>query len=93
MTSVITEGTGKACALTDGMPVSGKTGTTSSAYDLWFCGYTPYLTASIWTGYDENKELGSDQAYHERLWSKIMSQIDQVKGYKIKDFEMSDDVE
>ena len=93
MTSVITEGTGKACALTDGMPVSGKTGTTSSAYNLWFCGYTPYLTASIWTGYDENKELGSDQAYHERLWSKIMSQIDQVKGYKIKDFEMSDDVE
>lgn len=93
MTSVITEGTGKACALTDGMPVSGKTGTTSSAYDLWFCGYTPYLTASIWTGYDENKELGSNQAYHERLWSKIMSQIDQVKGYKIKDFEMSDDVE
>lgn len=93
MTSVITEGTGKACALTDGMPVSGKTGTTSSAYDLWFCGYTPYLTASIWTGYDENKELDSDQAYHERLWSKIMSQIDQVKGYKIKDFEMSDDVE
>lgn len=93
MTSVITEGTGKACALTDGMPVSGKTGTTSSAYDLWFCGYTPYLTASIWTGYDENKELGSDRAYHERLWSKIMSQIDQVKGYKIKDFEMSDDVE
>lgn len=93
MTSVITEGTGKACALTDGMPVSGKTGTTSSAYDLWFCGYTPYLTASIWTGYDENKELGSDQAYHERLWTKIMSQIDQVKGYKIKDFEMSDDVE
>ena len=93
MTSVITEGTGKACALTDGMPVSGKTGTTSSAYDLWFCGYTPYLTASIWTGYDENKELGSDQAYHERLWSKIMSQIDQVKGYKIKDFEMSDGVE
>lgn len=93
MTSVITEGTGKACALTDGMPVSGKTGTTSSAYDLWFCGYTPYLTASIWTGYDENKELGSDQAYHERLWSKIMSQIDQVKGYEVKNFEMSDDVE
>ena len=93
MTSVITEGTGKACALTDGMPVSGKTGTTSSAYDLWFCGYTPYLTASIWTGYDENKELGSDKAYHERLWSKIMSQIDQVKGYEVKDFEMSDDVE
>lgn len=93
MTSVVTEGTGKACALDDGMPVSGKTGTTSSSYDLWFCGYTPYLTASIWTGYDENKELSFDQTYHEKLWSKIMSQINKVKGYEVKDFEFSDDVE
>ena len=93
MTSVITEGTGKACALTDGMPVSGKTGTTSSAYDLWFCVGAPYRAGAGGAGGGGNKELGSDQAYHERLWSKIMSQIDQVKGYKIKDFEMSDDVE
>lgn len=92
MTSVITEGTGTACRLDNNMPVSGKTGTTSSAYDLWFCGYTPYLTASIWTGYDENKELAGDQAYHERLWAKIMNQIDEVKGYKAKKFEVSDDV-
>ncbi len=92
MTSVVTEGTGTACQLDDDMPVSGKTGTTSSNYDLWFCGYTPYLTASIWTGYDENKTLSGDQTYHEKLWSKIMSQIDEVKNYKVKDFELSDDV-
>lgn len=92
MTSVITEGTGTACKLEGDMPVAGKTGTTSSSYDLWFCGYTPYLTASIWTGYDENKELSGDQAYHERLWAKIMNRINEKKKYKKKDFEMSPDV-
>ena len=92
MTSVITEGTGKACKLKKDMPVSGKTGTTSSSYDLWFCGYTPYLTASIWTGYDENKELAGDQAYHEKLWAKIMDQINELKKYKKKDFKISKDV-
>ena len=91
MTSVITEGTGRACKLKD-MPVAGKTGTTSSSYDLWFSGYTPYLTASIWTGYDENKELAGDQAYHERLWAKIMNRIDEIKKYKEKDFKISKDV-
>jgi penicillin-binding protein 1A len=91
MTSVIKEGTGRACKLTN-MPASGKTGTTSSSYDLWFSGYTPYLTASIWTGYDENKELSGDQAYHERLWAKIMDRIDELMKYKEKDFTISKDV-
>jgi penicillin-binding protein 1A len=92
MTSVITEGTGTSCKLDNDMPVSGKTGTTSSNYDLWFCGYTPYLTASIWTGYDENTTLSGDQAYHEVLWAKIMNKINKVKKYKKKKFELSDDV-
>ena len=92
MESVVTSGTGTACKLTDGMPVAGKTGTTSSEYDLWFCGYTPYLTASIWTGYDENKSLSGDQAFHERLWSKIMSKIDAQKKYKKKAFKQGKNV-
>lgn len=92
MESVVTSGTGTACKLSDGMPVAGKTGTTSSEYDLWFCGYTPYLTASIWTGYDENKSLSGDQAFHERLWSKIMSRIDETNGYKKKGFKQGKNV-
>lgn len=86
MISVVKEGTGTPCQLEGGMPSAGKTGTTSSAYDLWFCGYTPYLTASIWTGYDENTALTGSQNYHEKLWAKIMNQIDTVKKYKPKDF-------
>lgn len=92
MESVVTEGTGKACKLNNNMPVSGKTGTTSSSYDLWFCGYTPYLTASIWTGFDENKDLGSDQVYHEKLWAKIMNRVNDTKQYESKDFSYNEDI-
>lgn len=92
MTSVITEGTGGAASLGSKMPVAGKTGTTSNSYDLWFCGYTPYLTASIWSGYDENKELAGDQSYHSRLWSNIMGQIVDLKKQKYKDFDSTDGV-
>ena len=69
-------GTGSQAAIS-GIDVAGKTGTTSSNYDLWFAGYTPYLTAVIWTGYDENKDLGqsSTTTYHKYLWSTIMKRI------------------
>lgn len=77
-------GTGTAAAIPN-MHVAGKTGTTSSEYDLWFAGFTPYLTASIWTGYDENTGLGNG-VWHNALWSKIMKQIHDVKGYEDKDF-------
>ncbi|MGN0383349.1 MAG: transglycosylase domain-containing protein [Eubacterium sp.] len=86
------KGTGTACAV-DGIDVAGKTGTTSSSYDLWFVGYTPQLTAAIWTGFDENKDLGSDQVYHEKLWSKIITRIYEKckKTYNIKEFDLESD--
>lgn len=31
---------------------AGKTGTSEDAIDVWFCGYTPYYTATVWYGYD-----------------------------------------
>lgn len=79
MQDVVTSGTGTRCKV-DGMTVAGKTGTTSNDYDIWFSGYTPYLTATIWCGYDENATL-SNTYYHEDLWSKIITRIDQEKGY------------
>lgn len=32
--------------------IAGKTGSTSSFRDRWFCGYTGYYTAAVWCGYD-----------------------------------------
>src|SRR4051812_31989441 len=34
-----------------GRPSAGKTGTTDSYADAWFCGFTPKLEATVWIGY------------------------------------------
>src|SRR3954451_15382079 len=34
-----------------GRPSAGKTGTTDSYADAWFCGFTPKLQATVWIGY------------------------------------------
>ena len=52
-----------------------KTGTTSNNYDYWFCGYTPYYTASVWTGYDYNTSFDNDEDYHKVIWKKKHVQI------------------
>ena len=45
-------GTGRGLELDNGMPAAGKTGTTNSSKDTWFCGYTRYYTTAVWVGYD-----------------------------------------
>ena len=69
MEDVIKKGTGREAQLDSDMAAAGKTGTTSNNYDYWFCGYTPYYTASVWTGYDYNTSFDNDkdyQPYHQR---------------------------
>lgn len=79
MQDVVTSGTGTAARLSSGMVVAGKTGTTSSNYDYWFCGSTPYYTASIWMGYDSNTNFSNSNT-HKVIWRKIMDQIVYAKG-------------
>jgi len=38
-------------------PMAGKTGTTQSARDLWFCGYTPQVACAVWCGYLEEDTI------------------------------------
>lgn len=58
----------------DGMDIAGKTGTTQSNGDIWFCGATPYYIANIWVGYDDNSELpGNVDRF--AFWKAIMEQI------------------
>lgn len=90
MHDVVTSGTGTKANVKN-MYVAGKTGTTSSSYDIWFAGYTPYLTATIWSGFDENKILGST-SYHNSMWSKIMTRIHEVKGYEYAEFKQPDSI-
>ena len=44
-------GTGTQADFT-GQTIAGKTGSTSEFKDRWYCGFTGYYTAAIWTGYD-----------------------------------------
>lgn len=69
-----------------GMTLAGKTGTTSSRKDLWFVGYTPYYTAAVWTGYDQQERLGSSLGNPSTtLWRKVMSAVHE--NLPNKDFE------
>jgi penicillin-binding protein 1A len=51
MRAVVEAGTGRR-ALIDGVPSVGKTGTTSSYRDAWFCGFTGNYVAAVWFGND-----------------------------------------
>lgn len=73
------------------MPIAGKTGTTHNYTDLWFAGYTPYYTASIWTGYDNNLSQ-IDKTYHQAIWRKIMEQIHVVKELESVEFKRPDSI-
>ena len=52
LTNAVTSGTGTEADF-NGHTVAGKTGTTSENKDRWFCGYTGYYTAAVWTGFDK----------------------------------------
>ena len=76
MVDVVTSGTGGSVNF-GGMAIAGKTGTTSDYNDVWFCGYTPYYTATTWAGYDNNVKLSSKQEKNlaKTLWRAAMSRI------------------
>jgi penicillin-binding protein 1A len=70
-------GTGYGLALTDGMPAAGKTGTTNSSKDTWFCGYTRYYTTAVWVGYDIPRAMPGiyGSTYAGKIWKNVMDQI------------------
>ncbi len=90
MVDVVTQGTGTYTAIAN-QPVSGKTGTTSDNKDLWFCGFTPYYTAAIWCGYDDNTEMNFSHTFKDIIWSKIMTRVH--ANLETKQFTMPTSVE
>ncbi len=76
MVDVVTSGTGTAVNF-GGMSIAGKTGSTSDYNDVWFAGFTPYYTCTVWTGYDNNTHLrkGAERNLSKTLWKAAMSRI------------------
>jgi len=67
-------GTGGA-AIFAGQNIYGKTGTTSSNRDRWFCGFTGHYTGAVWVGYDQPEQVPAGTNPAAILWRKVMQPI------------------
>jgi penicillin-binding protein 1A len=85
--SVVERGTARRARVLE-RPLGGKTGTTNDSTDTWFVGFSPQITAGVWTGYDTKISLG-EKVYGATLalpiWIDFMQEITQ--DMPIEDFE------
>lgn len=65
-------------------PYAGKSGTTNT--DNWMIGYSPQLTAGVWTGYDQSKEISrlDDKYLAKKIWVHFMEEA--LKDEPVKNF-------
>lgn len=85
MQGVITSGTGTAARID--RPAAGKTGTTSSERDIWFVGYVPQMSVSVWIGRDDYGPLGigaTGGTYVAPIWRNFMTQA--LSGVPVESF-------
>lgn len=83
MVDVVTSGTGGSVNFGN-MAIAGKTGTTSDYKDVWFSGFTPYYTATTWTGYDNNVSMktSGEKNLSKKMWKAVMSKIHENLEYQ-----------
>ena len=81
-------GTGRKLKLENGQICAGKTGTTNSSKDVWFCGYTRYYTTVVWAGYDTPRAMpgASGASIPGVIWKDYMDKIHEK--LKPQDFTM-----
>lgn len=90
--------TSSRCKL-DNMVAAGKSGTTTKNVDIWFVGYTPYYTAGIWAGCDDNQSLNDSEtgvynggtSFHKDIWRKIMNRVHEGMT-PVSEFEVPDNI-
>lgn len=75
LTEATNSGTGWRAKL-DGMTTAGKTGTNAKNEGVYFAGYTPYYTSTLWLGHDQNEHLPGDAAgLSAPIWKSYMQKI------------------
>ncbi len=79
MQDAVQDGTGKEAQFKEiGTAQAGNIGHTTNNTDFWFEGCTPYYTAGIWLGQDENTSQKASNC-HMAIWRDIMERIHQVE--------------
>lgn len=70
------------------MAAAAKTGTTNDNNVVWFCGYTPYYTISVWVGYDYPKSVKGlwGNTYPAYIWKEAMLYM--IDGKDEADFDL-----
>lgn len=78
MTEVLNSGTGGRARLDD-REAAGKTGTTQSARDAWFVGFTADYVVGVWMGYDDNSPLTgvTGGGLPAEIWHEVMVRINE----------------
>lgn len=76
-------------------PRGGKTGTTNSNRNVWFCGFTADYTCVVWMGYSDNRSLGTGRDFTggrlaSPVWTDFM--IAAHEGLPVRDFEVPEGV-
>ena len=78
MAEVLNSGTGGRARLDD-REAAGKTGTTQSARDAWFVGFTADYVVGVWMGYDDNSPLTgvTGGGLPAEIWHEVMVRINE----------------
>jgi len=79
MEDVVNKGTASRAKFEKKMHIAGKTGTNSNYRGIFFAGFTPYYTATVWIGHDDygpTFKYGSTAGtYAAPLWRSFMEPI------------------
>ncbi len=91
LVNAVANGTGTEAKIS-GITTAGKTGTTDSKKDRWFCGFTGYYTAAVWCGFDtpaviRPRNVSNPSAY---LFEKVLDGLH--KGLKSKSLYSTQDM-
>jgi len=83
MKDTLTRGTGGVARFRNvRMPVAGKTGTSQNTRDLTFVGYTPWYTAGIWMGHDNDNFITERGSPHLVVWRTVMERIHENREFR-----------
>ncbi|MEG0703157.1 MAG: transglycosylase domain-containing protein [Christensenella sp.] len=76
LVEAVKSGTGRNARL-EGMTTAGKTGTNAKNRGVFFAGYTPYYTSTLWVGNDDNNISMTASAAQQSapLWKTYMQKI------------------
>ena len=59
---VVKSGTARRALSLERSDLAGKTGTTNDFNDAWFSGFNPDVVTTVWTGFDQPRDLGKSES-------------------------------